>query len=178
MITILSDDFNQDVGKKFYEYIKSQTKDVNYISVSHLNISTCLNCDYCRTKEFSKCVIKDDMQDLLYKIAQSEHTVLVSPISFGSYSSKIKKILDRLVVLGDVHYYIVNKEMVKGTATKQDGFWCIGVKKNCPQEEKELFLHLVNENVKIMNVSGKGLVIDDLSNLNELKQLAEVVLHV
>lgn len=177
MITILSDDANQDIGKTFYKYLKSQINDVNYISVSHLNINTCLNCGYCTTKEYRKCVLKDDMQDLLYTMAQSEKLILVSPIIFGSYSSKIKKILDRLAILGDVHYHIVNKEMVKGTVIKQNGLYTIGIKENCSPEEKELFLHLVDENVKIINVKGKGVVIDHLENLTPLKQFAEVVIN-
>lgn len=177
MIVILSDDLTQDTGEKFYEMIKSKTQEVQYISVSNLNISTCYNCSYCRTKEYGKCVIQDDMQDLLYTVAQSTQLILVCPITFGSYSSKMKKIFDRLVVLGDIRYYVVNKELVKGTVTNQDFLWSIGVKEGCSLEEKALFTNLAYENRKVMNVSGECLVVDDTSRTADLEKFAEVIVN-
>lgn len=174
MIVILSDDAKQNVGKRLYDTLHLKTNNVQYMSISNLNISTCLNCNYCHTKEYGKCCINDDMQQLLYIVAKATHIVLVGPLSFGSYSSKIKKAFDRLVVLGDIHYYVVNGELVKGTNTHQGGLWAIGVKEHCNLEEERLFTHLVAENSKIMNVKGKGIVLNEYSDLN---QFAEVILN-
>lgn len=175
MILILSDDAKQNVGKQLYETLHMKTNDVQYISVSNLNISTCLNCNYCHTKEYGKCCIKDDMQQILYATAQATHTILVCPLIFGSYSSKIKKVFDRLVVLGDIHYYVVNGELVKGTTTVQNGLWAVGVKNNCSIEEERLFTNLASENKKVMNVKGKGIVVEENPNQEQLSQFAEVI---
>lgn len=177
MFLILSDDAHQSVGKRLYKTLHTKTNDVQYISVSNLNISTCYNCNYCHTKEYGKCCIKDDMQQLLYEVAKATHTILVCPLSFGSYSSKIKKAFDRLVVLGDTHYYEVNGELVKGTNTAQGGIWAIGVKDHCNLEEEKLFTHLVEENRKIMNVKGKGIVVEENPDQDKLNQFAEVILN-
>lgn len=178
MILILSDDAKQDVGKKLYAHLKETNTQVTYISVSNLNISTCYNCDACHTKEYGKCAIKDDMQDLLYQAAKSTQLILVSPLTWGSYSSKMKKIFDRLAVLGDTHYYVVNGELVKGTVTSQNGLWAIGVKDNCSSEEATLFINLAEENRKILNLTGKGFVLSENPSKDELNNLTEVILHV
>lgn len=177
MILILSDDEKQEVGQKLYAYLKETNNQVNYISVSHLKISTCYNCDACHTKEYGKCAIKDDMQDLLYEAAKCTQLILVSPLSWGSYSSKIKKIFDRLAVLGDTHYYVVNGELAKGTVTSQSGLWAIGVKNNCSLEESDLFTNLVEENRKILNITGRGFVLSENPSQEELNNLKEVILH-
>lgn len=177
MIVILSDDDKQDIGKQLYEHIKRKTEQVHYISVSNLKINTCYNCGYCLTKEYRKCVLKDDVQKLLYEVGKSTHLVLVSPLTWGSYSSKIKKIFDRLAVLGDIHYHVVNGELVKGVINVQKSIWGIGIKDQCSLEEKALFNQLVEENRKIMNISGKGIVIGTNPPENELEKLAEVIVH-
>lgn len=117
------------------------------------------------------------MQSLLYEIARCTHLILVSPLSFGSYSSKIKKLFDRMAVIADIHYYVVNKELVKGMVTPQKGLWSIGVKDSCPTEEKNLFTHLVTENTQIMNLVGKGFVVEENPNTNTFNHIMEVITH-
>lgn len=177
MMIILSDDTYQDFGHRLYTKLTTYHPNTQYVSVSNLKISTCLNCHYCHTKEYGKCNIKDDMQPLLYQLADCSHLILVGPISFGSYSSQLKKILDRLVVLGDPHYHISNGELVKGSKSGQLSIYGIGIKSQCSADETELFIHLVNENIKIMNTKGQGFVLEDSPSEQNLNQVVEVILN-
>lgn len=161
MITILSDDKKQSLGQRVFELMKSKGVDVEYISTVGLNVKPCYSCGGCSTKTYGKCVINDDMDVLLRKLIRTEILVLVSPVTWGSYSSDIKKVFDRCSIIGDSHYYAKKGELVKGMRCNMKQLYAVGVKANCSKEEKEVFSKLHYENVNIMNISGKAFIVEE-----------------
>jgi Multimeric flavodoxin WrbA len=168
MIVILSDDKKQSLGNLLFEKLKDCGEKVEYISVSDLDIKTCYGCGSCGTKTYRKCVLEDDMEAVLRKLIQADKMLLVSPLTWGSYSSSIKKILDRSCVLGDIHYYVVSGEIVKGMRSSIKKLYAVGIKDNYSEEEKNVFHKLVHENIKIMNIQGKAFVLNQKDNVDSV----------
>lgn len=69
---------------------------VEKIFVAEKNIGYCRGCYYCQ-KSGGKCVIKDDMAEVLQKIIDSDVIVLSSPVYFYSISAQLKTVIDRTV---------------------------------------------------------------------------------
>ncbi len=64
-------------------------------------IHYCAGCFSCWTKTPGKCVIKDDMEDLLQKYMKSDIVVFASPIYVGSVTGIMKNFIDRSIPLYD-----------------------------------------------------------------------------
>ncbi len=161
MITIISDDKKQKIGSRIYELIKERGEEVEYISTVGLNIKPCYSCGACSTKTYGKCILEDDMDSILRQLVRTDKLILATPVTFGSYSSDIKKILDRMAILGDSHYYVQKGELIKGMRCNIKHMYAIGIKNNCSPEERDDFAALLMENVKIMNINGKAYVKQD-----------------
>ena len=78
---------------KFSEGAKDAGHDVEKIFVSEKNISYCRACYACRNSH--KCIIQDDMAEILDKMINADVLVLASPVYFYSINAQIKTVLDR-----------------------------------------------------------------------------------
>ncbi len=83
---------------------------VEKIRVAEKNIGYCRACYAC--KNSGKCVIVDDMAEILQKMIDSDVLVLASPVYFYSVDAQLKALIDRTVarwleVKNKEFYYIV-----------------------------------------------------------------------
>ena len=82
---------------------------VEKIFVSEKNIGYCRACYACRKTH--KCIIKDDMAEILDKMIQADVLVLASPVYFYSINAQIKTVLDRTLArwteLKDKEFYYI-----------------------------------------------------------------------
>ena len=84
---------------------------VEKINVAEKRVGYCKACYYCR-KSGGKCIIKDDMPEILQKMIDADVIVLASPIYFYSIDAQLKAVIDRTVarwleVKNKDFYYIV-----------------------------------------------------------------------
>ena len=84
---------------------------VEKINVAEKNIGYCKACYYCR-KSGGKCVIEDDMAEVLQKMIEADVIVLASPVYFYSVDAQLKALIDRTVarwleVRNKEFYYIM-----------------------------------------------------------------------
>jgi len=68
---------------------------VDLIRIARLNIGYCKGCYAC--KKGGKCVIKDDMADLLQKMIEADVIVLSSPVYFYAMNAQLKAVIDRSI---------------------------------------------------------------------------------
>jgi len=69
------------------------------IDVSKLNINYCRGCFACWTHTPGKCVIADDMAQILEKLIQSDVIVLSFPLYYYSVPGPLKTLIDRQLPL-------------------------------------------------------------------------------
>ena len=78
---------------KFAEGAREAGHSVEKIFVSAKKIGYCRACYACR--ETHKCILNDDMADILDKMIRADVLVLASPVYFYSVNAQIKTVLDR-----------------------------------------------------------------------------------
>ena len=78
---------------KFSEGARDAGHDVEKIFVSEKKIGYCRACYACRNSH--KCIIQDDMPEILDKMISADVLVLASPVYFYSINAQIKTVLDR-----------------------------------------------------------------------------------
>lgn len=161
MVTILSDQTNQKVGEKLYASLRDRNIEAEFISIADMNVGPCYGCGGCTNKTYGRCVYRDDADILLPKLMESDVMVIVTPVKWGSYSFKTKRVFDKCALIGDRHYYEKNGELVKGKIGGIQTFLAVGVKENWSEVEAEVFDNLVDENIRIMNIKGRSYRVDN-----------------
>ena len=121
---------------------------VELVKPRELAIAPCAGCFGCWTRTPGECVIKDDARDVVGSYVRSDLVVYVTPVTFGGYSSQLKKLLDRIllsvldprftVVDGEVHHRLRYRRYPKTV-----GF---GTLPSPDPEAERLFARLVARN--------------------------------
>jgi multimeric flavodoxin WrbA len=120
--------------------------EVEPLELRSMQIAECVSCFGCWVKTPGTCVINDDGQETTRKAIQSDLLVWLTPVTFGGYSSELKKALDRIIPLvmpyfesyrGQVHHTMRYKKYPK--------LLVIGVQETGVEYE-ETFLALAGRN--------------------------------
>lgn len=95
---------------EFAKGAKEAGHEVEKIRVAEKNIGYCRACYAC--KKTGKCIIQDDMAEVLQKMIDADVIVLASPVYFYSIDAQLKALIDRTVarwleVKDKEFYYIV-----------------------------------------------------------------------
>lgn len=157
MITIIADEGKNKIGNELYQALLSQGTEADYVSLENVQVRACVNCGGCSTKTYGRCVIRDDGDWIYPKVVRSDVLVIVMPVMFGSYSFKVKRVLDKFGVFMDHHYYMSNGELAKGGMPDRT-FKCfaVGISENAA--EAEAFKKLFRELLVITRGAGKAFV--------------------
>ena len=177
MIVIISDDSKGKWGVELADALSRRETEVVHVEADTLNIKPCTACSSCSGKTYGRCVIPDDMQQVLPKIAGCRSLVLVSPVVFGGVSHHIKKVMDRMSTLGDPRYHISGGEMVKGMSGKGMDYYMVGIGDALSERERSAFLFLHEENRHIMNVKGRAFILDNKMNKVAINKIAREIAH-
>lgn len=102
--------YTYELTKAFLEGLDKDTE-VEFIDTTKLNISHCRGCNYC-LKEM-KCIIKDDMEDIINKIEDADMIVLSSPVYFGTVTSSLKVLIDRCQPLYNKRFVLGVEDTIK-----------------------------------------------------------------
>lgn len=69
-----------------------------YLLDKHLEFCTnCRKCTQTAGQHYGKCVLNDDLDEILQKIQQSDGFVLASPVNFYNVTALMRKFIERLV---------------------------------------------------------------------------------
>lgn len=82
----------QEAGAEIFNIFLAE-KEINY----------CKGCYSCWFKSPGKCIIQDDMTDVISHLAGANVIVLASPLYFNNISGTLKVFMDRLTVTGSPH---------------------------------------------------------------------------
>ncbi|MEZ4770673.1 MAG: NAD(P)H-dependent oxidoreductase [Caldilineales bacterium] len=108
------------VGDRFTDHVQnllvaelSNSGDVAAWTLRDEKIAYCLGCFDCWTRTPGLCRIDDAGRDVAASIIASDLVIFLTPVTFGGYSSQIKKAVDRSICLispfftrigGEVHH--------------------------------------------------------------------------
>lgn len=87
--------------------------DVTTYTLREHRIGYCIGCFNCWVKTPGHCIIQDDNHTIAAEVINSDMFILVSAITFGGYSSEMKRMMDHMIPLlspffrridGEVHH--------------------------------------------------------------------------
>ncbi len=171
--------------QKFSKIIENQLHeldyDVNDVLLRDRNVAGCQGCFDCWKKTPGLCVIDDFGRELADLFINSHLVVLFTPVTFGGYSSELKKALDRLISLNSPFF-----KQIEGATHHQPRYedypsmLGIGIKEGGNKEKEKIFHSLVRRNAVNYYAGSYGsVVLPEDSALGEAKNqigknLAEV----
>ncbi|MBQ3505144.1 MAG: flavodoxin family protein [Clostridia bacterium] len=114
--------------------------EVEKIRVAEKNIGYCRACYAC--KNTGKCVIKDDMAEVLQKMIDADVLVLASPVYFYSIDAQLKTVLDRTVArwleVKDKEFYYIVTAADEELASAETTVACFRGYADCVEGAKEM----------------------------------------
>jgi multimeric flavodoxin WrbA len=177
MIAIVSDDGQEMVGAVLKEAVSHLDPQVVHFAANTMDIKPCAACASCSGKTYGRCVIQDDMQQVLPKIAGCRALVLVSPVVFGGVSHHIKKVMDRMAAVGNPRYRVSGGELVKGMSGQGMRYYMVGIGDHLGEVEQSAFCSLHAENKNIMSAKGKAFLLDSRLDQGLIHEIAREVTH-
>lgn len=108
------------ITRAFLEGLEeSRNCNVHIVNISEKNIEHCRGCFACWTKTPGKCVIKDDMRELMERYVTSDVVIWSFPLYYFGMPSKIKAFLDRMLPT-NLPYMDINKDGTSGHPSRYD----------------------------------------------------------
>ncbi|WP_209629105.1 flavodoxin family protein [Methanofollis sp. W23] len=80
--------------------------EVENVFLAQKTIGHCLGCFQCWASPAGKCVLKDDMEDLIERYSAADLVVFATPLHNDNISSHLKVFIDRLLPTGDPHFMV------------------------------------------------------------------------
>ena len=94
---------NSDMlADKFVEGAVSAGNDVEKISLVGKDIRFCTGCFCCQ--KLGKCVIKDDVNDIMAKVLEADVVAWATPIYYYEMSGQMKTLIDRMNAMYPLDY--------------------------------------------------------------------------
>ncbi|MGI6696953.1 MAG: flavodoxin family protein [Christensenellales bacterium] len=177
MIVIISDDRKEMLGIALKEAVSRAGMQAVYFAANALHIKPCAACGSCSGKTYGRCVIPDDMQQVLSKIAGCRALALVSPVVFGGVSHHIKKVMDRMAAVGDPRYRVSGGELVKGMSGRGMNYYIVGIGDKLSEAERSAFLFLYKENRNIMSAKGQAFILGSRPDQAMIDKIAQEIAH-
>lgn len=84
---------------------------VNPVVLRDTVIAGCRGCFRCWVKTPGVCVLDDSGRDVARMVISSDLTVFLTPVTFGGYSSELKKAVDRLIPLISPYFMKIDGEV-------------------------------------------------------------------
>jgi multimeric flavodoxin WrbA len=115
------------------------------ILLNKVEIRSCIGCFKCWDTTPGICIQKDEAQDIVQKIIQSDLVIFLTPLTFGGYSSELKKIIERMLGLLQPGVLIINGETHHlKRYERYPSLLAIGVTETKDDEEKQIFKTLID----------------------------------
>ncbi len=110
-------------------------------------IAYCVGCFECWVKTPGECRFKDDGREIARKFIQSDLVIILTPITFGVYSSELKKALDRIICLISPFFMKINGEVHhRKRYDKYPRLLGLGVMSGEDRQSEQIFTTLVRRN--------------------------------
>lgn len=77
------------------EELEKQGISTEIIQVGDKKIQGCIACGWCRQNKIEKCVIDDEVNEIIQKMKTADGIIIGSPVYFASISGTMKSFLDR-----------------------------------------------------------------------------------
>lgn len=135
-------------------HLRASGHKVEVITLHDKKIGNCVGCFGCWLKTPGECTIDDHGREVARAFISADLAVIITPISFGGYSSHFKKFMDRFIPNIQPFFKAINGEYHHPPRyKKRPNMLFIGVETDADTERERIFKSLVVRNAK--NIMGK-----------------------
>ena len=106
------------LANEFIRGAQDAGHDVEKISLVDKNIQFCKGCLACQ--KLGKCVIKDDVNDIMAKVLNADVVVWATPIYYYEMSGQMKTLIDRMNAMYSQDYKFRDVYMLTTAAEDED----------------------------------------------------------
>ncbi|MDD5502317.1 MAG: NAD(P)H-dependent oxidoreductase [Candidatus Thermoplasmatota archaeon] len=125
----------------------SKGRQVDAYTLREMRIPDCTGCFCCWTKTPGECIVKDKSANIARSVVNSDIVFFLSPVTFGGYSSELKKALDRIIGVVSPFFETINKETHhRARYEKYPGIIAIGAMGREDREEENNFRAIAGRN--------------------------------
>ena len=122
-----------------------------------LEIAPCIGCYKCWTTTPGECIFDDEQRKIYSDIAKSDLIILITPITFGGYSSELKKGLDRFIPVLLPFFRKYNRETHHPSRSgKEWNLFGVGTLPSKDEEKEKIFRDLIRRNSLNMHSGGSS----------------------
>jgi len=142
----LKDDFDI-IRSLLIEELERKGFEVESILLRETKVAACQGEFDCWLKTPGECKTDDDGRELAKKMVQSNLIIHFSPITFGGYSSELKKVLDRFIP--DILPFFTKRDGEthhKYRYEKRSSIIAVGVLDKPNEEKESVFKELIYRN--------------------------------
>ena len=163
----------------FLAVLKDQLKrtgaEVHTFTLREIKLAHCIGCFGCWVETPGLCVEADAGREIAKTVSHSQTLILFTPITFGGYSSELKRMVDRLVPLALPHFTLFDGEVHHNPRYPDPPRLVgIGVQHHANSEEAAIFKALVGRNAINFHAPSYGAeVVRDTDTPETLRQRFE-----
>lgn len=145
----------------------SFNKNYNVVNALKCN-NNCIGCFSCWINTPSKCIIKDEFDNLTKQLSKTDELIIISKCRYGCYSNEVKKVLERCIGYVLPYFEIRNKEIHHQSRYKNKLKLSTYFYGNIDKKNKICVDNLVKSNAINLNVSEYSIKYVD--NLKEIEK--------
>lgn len=154
---------------------------VNTTILRNIDIAGCLGCFGCWDRTPGICVIDDGAREVARKFIQCDLATFLTPVTFGGYSSELKKALDRIICI--VHPDFTKVQGAVHHVKRYDRYPSllgVGVLPGPDEEAREIFASLVRRNALNIHspAQAAGVVYSDRDDDDVRRRIADLLTEV
>ena len=133
-----------------------------------LDIAPCQGCFGCWLRSPGECLIEDASKDVVRALVRADLLIFLTPVTFGGYSSELKKVLDRAICFVSPFFVkIQGRTHHRARYERSPRLLGLGITKNMDSESAELFESLVERNAVNFHAPSHAATVVDGNNSSE-----------
>ncbi len=145
------------ISKALTEQLSNARWDMETIILRQKRIAGCAGCFGCWIQTPGICIIDDDGREIAKQAAQADLLIYLTPVTFGGYSSELKKAVDRTLPILLPYFTLVKGEVHHRMRYKRrQRLAVIGVQTFSDSDSARTFKKLVERNAINIHSPGYG----------------------
>lgn len=161
-----------DVQEVISDELKLKGWHVDAFMLHKTKIAGCLGCFGCWVKTPGICVINDAGREVARSVVQSAMMIFLTPVTFGGYSSELKKAVDRLIPIVSPFFVRIGGEVHhKPRYERYPMLVGLGVLPNKDEESERIFKTLISRNAINMHSPAHAVaVVSESDGFDEMRK--------
>lgn len=144
------------IDERIRHDLREHGAEVEHFVLADMDIAYCLGDFKCWTRTPGLCAIEDANRAVARAVAQSDLLLFLTPVTFGGYSSALKKAIDHLIQIASPFFVKLQGETHhKARYERYPALFALGVLPSRDEEPERIFTELVGRNALNMHTTGE-----------------------